>query len=81
MTPKCQVKSNARKEKQRKHPLFRGRRVLGNGLGAFRDGVLGQLTGQNKTDTVVVRQMDPCQGQRITHEVWISRDEIVDFLL
>jgi len=50
MTPKCQVKSNARKEKQYKHHLFRGRGVLGDGLSAFRDGVLGQLTGQDETD-------------------------------
>jgi hypothetical protein len=30
--------------------LFRGRRVLGDGLGALRDGVLGQLTRQDETD-------------------------------
>ena len=30
--------------------LFRGRRVLGDRLGALGDGVLGQLTGQNQTN-------------------------------
>jgi hypothetical protein len=30
--------------------LFRARRVLGDGLGAFRHGVLGELTGQDETD-------------------------------
>lgn len=30
--------------------LFRGRRVLGDGLGAFRHGVLGKLTGQDQAD-------------------------------
>lgn len=32
------------------HSLFRGRGVLGDGLGAFRDGVLGQLARQDQTD-------------------------------
>jgi hypothetical protein len=30
--------------------LFRGRGVLGDGLGALGDGVLGQFTGQDETD-------------------------------
>lgn len=30
--------------------LFAGARVLGDGLCAFRDGVLGQLTGQDQAD-------------------------------
>ena len=30
--------------------LFRGRGVLGDGLGTLRDGVLGQLTGEDETD-------------------------------
>jgi hypothetical protein len=31
--------------------LFGGRGVLGDGLGALRDGVLGQLTGEDEADT------------------------------
>lgn len=34
------------------HRLFRGGRVLGDGLCALRHGVLGQLTRQDETDTV-----------------------------
>lgn len=30
--------------------LFRGRRVLGDGLGALRDSVLGEFTGEDETD-------------------------------
>ena len=30
--------------------LFRGRRVLGDCLGALRDSVLGKFTGEDKTD-------------------------------
>ena len=45
-----------KKETQRKHiiiPLFRGgRRVLGDGLGTLRDGVLGEFTWQDETDAV-----------------------------
>lgn len=42
------------KRKAVQAPLFRGRRVLGNGLGAFRDSVLGQLTGQDEANTIGV---------------------------
>ena len=43
------VKSNAQ-IKQDQSTLFRRRRVLGNGLGALRDGVLGKFTGEDETD-------------------------------
>lgn len=78
-----------KKETQRKHiiePLFRGgRRVLGDGLGALRDGVLGEFTGEDQTDTVALleKEIAWCENGRWenTYEVWISRDEMVDFLL
>ena len=62
-------------------PLLGGGRVLGHGLGAFGDGVLGQLAGEDESDTVWVSASaaHPCNGD--TYEVWISRDEMVDFLL
>jgi hypothetical protein len=41
------------KEKTRQEStLFGGRRVLGDGLCALRDSVLGKFTGQDKSDTV-----------------------------
>lgn len=46
-----------KKETQRKHdtaPLFRGgRRVLGDGLGTLRNGVLGEFTGEDEADTAI----------------------------
>ena len=62
--------------------LFGGRRVLGDGLGALRDGVLGKLTRQDQADSAVVFSVSK-RGRhgRRTYEVWISRDEMVDFLL
>jgi len=45
------------KKGKRKHAnthtnsLFRAGGVLGDGLGAFRDGVLGKLTGEDEADT------------------------------
>lgn len=39
--------------------LFSGRRVLGDGLGALRDGVLGQFTGEDQTDSVEL--LVPCR--------------------
>ena len=33
--------------------LFRGRRILGNCLGAFRHRMLGEFTGKNKPNTTV----------------------------
>jgi len=47
MTPK------QKKKKKNSNPtcnLFCGRNELGDGLGTLRDGVLGQLTGQDQTD-------------------------------
>lgn len=73
-----------RKTRPCPHRLFRGGRVLGDGLRALRHGVLGQLTGQDETDTVagdVSGTRDQKIGGMGTHEVWISREEMVDFLL
>lgn len=42
-------KSKAR-NKQDQSTLFRRGRVLGDGLGALRNGVLGQLTGKDEAD-------------------------------
>lgn len=63
--------------------LFRGRRVLGDGLGTLRHGVLGQLTRQDQTDTIGYRVSGVLviDGTMLTYEVWISREEMVDFLL
>jgi len=53
MTPKCQANPMPeRDKKESKHTirLFRARGVLGDGLGAFRDGVLGELTGEDEAN-------------------------------
>lgn len=59
MTPKCQAKfpyALEREKTREKHRLqitsrlFRARRVLGDGLGAFRHGVLGKLAGKDEAD-------------------------------
>ena len=54
MTPKCQANPVPEEENDKsKTPtsrLFRARRVLGDGLGAFRHGVLGKLAGEDETD-------------------------------
>jgi hypothetical protein len=43
-----------REKKESQHTtsthLFRARRVLGDGLGAFRHGVLGEFTGEDEAD-------------------------------
>ena len=58
---------------------------LGNSLCTLRDGVLGQFTGENQSDTVISRVRKRPESIRdsraMTYEVWISRDEMVDFLL
>jgi hypothetical protein len=65
-----------------KQLLLGGRRVLGDGLGAFWDSVLGKLTGEDKTDAGDGSQRMKVEDEvRITYEVWISREEMVDFLL
>lgn len=62
--------------------LFGGRRVLGDGLGTLGHGVLGKLTRQDQSDAgdmLVMRAGE--MWVEMTYEVWISRDEMVDFLL
>jgi hypothetical protein len=66
----------------RKSTLFGGRGVLGDGLSALRDSVLGKLTRQDQTDSGIwVSKCDEGSRWRKTYDVWISRDEMVDFLL
>jgi hypothetical protein len=59
MTTQCQLttqfKNASSKDQKQDKPkarlrLFRGRRVLGDSLGALRHGVLGKLTGQDQAD-------------------------------
>jgi hypothetical protein len=65
-----------------KQLLLGGGRVLGDGLGAFWDGVLGKLTGEDETDAWLrVRKRREKMRPSWTYEVWISREEMVDFLL
>ena len=83
MTPNAkQILMPWREKESRRASLFRGRRVLGDGLGTLRNSVLRELTGQDKTDTrdasVEARES---RANQATYEVWISRDEMVDFLL
>lgn len=44
------VKSKCPKQKALSNHLFRRGRVLGDGLGTLRDGVLGKLTGEDEAD-------------------------------
>ena len=65
-----------------KKRLFGGRRVLGDSLGALRHGVLGKLARQDQSDAANKSvDWNGCEKERMTYEVWISRDEMVDFLL
>ena len=71
-----------KREKSNTIRLFRARGVLGDSLGTLRNSVLGQLSGKDEADTVkwsvgVIESIET----RDTHEVWISREEMVDFLL
>jgi hypothetical protein len=43
--------------------------------------VLGKFTGQDKSDTVKCVSKEKLRRVEQTYEVWISRDEMVDFLL
>lgn len=49
--PSAEAQPKQKKETPVDHRLFRGGRVLGDGLGALRHGVLGQLTGQDEANT------------------------------
>jgi hypothetical protein len=44
-------KEKTHEERPHRTPLLGGGRVLGNGLGALRDGMLGEFTGQDQSDT------------------------------
>lgn len=92
--PNAEAHPSAQRQKKEKtrpeHRLFRGRGVLGDGLGALRHGVLGQLTRQDQANTGwELKSGHDCRHAhdafvmrgKNTHEVWISRDEMVDFLL
>ncbi len=43
--------------------------------------MLGQFTGQNESDSDIIVSKFFLEQERATYEVWISREEIVDFLL
>lgn len=43
--------------------------------------MLGEFTGQNQSDSVAGLANSSGEREWTTYEVWISRDEMVDFLL
>jgi hypothetical protein len=53
ISPDCSENRN-RNSTTSVYRLFGAGRVLGDGLGAFRDGVLGKLTWQDEADTGTV---------------------------
>lgn len=44
----CPIEKKEREKTRSSNHLFRARRVLGDGLGAFRHGVLGKLAGKDE---------------------------------
>ena len=78
------VRRSQKNSQTRKTVNLLGRRgVFGDSFCALRHGMLRELTGQDEPHTGGTGQF---QKQltivaRMTHEVWISRDEMVDFLL
>lgn len=55
-----------------------GRRVLGDGLGTLRDGVLGEFTTKRQVSMGCKEEEQDTYGRMSRTEVWISREEMVD---